>query len=285
MEKRQLYIEFQSDQSAFSMTEIKEITSLKNPQVKNVVGLRERRFRDETGLTIVEGVREISLAQQAKLTFSQVFIEESFLKVSENKDFVAAMSAQAEEIFCLPEYVFEKMTFGHRHEGVLGVCTQPKKKLSDIKLSADPLLIVAESVEKPGNLGAILRTADAVKADGLIVCDPATDIYNPNVIRSSLGTIFSVCTVQASNEEVLKFFKANKILAYATLPASGEPYFHVDMKPALAVIMGSEEQGLSEFWQKHCDKALYIPMKGKVDSLNVSVSAAVVLYEIIRQRE
>jgi len=267
------------------MTEIKEITSLRNPQVKSVIDLRERRFRDETGLMIVEGIREISLAQNAGVIFSQLFLEQSFFEAPDHKKFIESMSLQAKEIFLLPEYVFEKMTFGHRHEGVLGVCVQPQKKLSDMMLSANPLLIVTESVEKPGNLGAILRTADAVGADGLIVCDPATDIYNPNVIRSSLGSIFSVCVVQASNEEALKFFKAKKVMVYATLPDSKEPYFHVDMKLPLAVVLGSEEKGLSEFWQKNCDKALSIPMKGKVDSLNVSVSAAVVLYEIIRQRQ
>jgi len=267
------------------MSDIKEITSLRNPQVKAVIDLRERRFRDETGLMIVEGVREISLAQSAGVVFSQLFFEQSFFEAQDKKDFVTSMSAQAKEIFLLPEYVFEKMTFGHRHEGVLGVCVQPKKKLSDMKLSAHPLLIVVESVEKPGNLGAILRTADAVGADGLIVCDPVTDMYNPNVIRSSLGSIFSVCVVQAGNEEALKFFKANKITICATLPQASQPYFQLDMNVSLAVVMGSEEKGLSAFWQKNCDKAVYIPMKGKVDSLNVSVSAAVVLYEIIRQRK
>ena len=185
----------------------------------------------------------------------------------------------------MPEYVFEKMTFGHRHEGVLGVCLQPKKSLKDIQFSKKPFLVAVESVEKPGNLGAILRTADAVGVDGLIVCDPVTDIYNPNVIRSSLGAIFSVCVVPATKEEALKFFKLNKVTICATLPQADKCYSSVDLNVPLALVMGSEEKGLSEFWQKNSDMAVYIPMKGKVDSLNVSVSAAVVLYETIRQRE
>ncbi len=267
------------------MTGIKEITSLRNPQVKAVVDLRERRFRDETGLMIVEGLREIALAQSAGVVFSQVYFEQGFFDAKENKKFIEDISPQCKEIFLLPEYVFEKMTFGHRHEGVLGVCVQPKKKLKDIKLSPNPLLIVVEAVEKPGNLGAILRTADAVGADGLIICDPVTDVYNPNVIRSSLGSIFSVGVVQAGNDEAWKFLHSNKITLYATLPQAKESYAHVDMRGPMAIVMGSEEKGLSEFWQNHCDKAVYIPMKGKVDSLNVSVSAAVILYEIIRQRE
>jgi len=267
------------------MPSIKEITSLRNPQVKAVVDLRDRRSRDETGLMIVEGLREISLAQQSGVVFSEFYVEQAFFEAKENNAFIESISSQCKEIFLLPEYVFEKMTFGHRHEGVLGICAQPKKKLSDLTLSKNPLLVVVESVEKPGNLGAILRTMDAIGADGLIVCDPVTDLYNPNVIRSSLGAIFSVGVVQAQKEEVLKFLKTNKIKICATLPQAGQPYYHVDMKSAIAILMGSEENGLSEFWQKNSDSAVYIPMKGKVDSLNVSVSAAIILYEIIRQRE
>lgn len=267
------------------MINTKEITSLQNPRVKAVVDLRERRSRDETGSMIVEGLREISLAQKAGIVFSELYFEEVFFKDAVNKVFIETTSAQCKEIFLLPEYVFEKLTFGHRHEGVLAVCVQPKKALKDIQLSQNPLLVIVESVEKPGNLGAILRTADAVGADGLIVCDPVTDIYNPNVVRSSIGTVFSVPVVSAKAEETLKFLKANKIVTCATLPQAGQCYAKVDMTGPLAVVMGSEEQGLSEFWQKNCDTAVYIPMKGKSDSLNVSVSAAIVLYEAIRQRE
>ncbi|MCX5681565.1 MAG: RNA methyltransferase [Candidatus Omnitrophica bacterium] len=267
------------------MTNVKEITSLQNPRVKAVVDLRERRSRDEAGLMIVEGLREISLAQKAGVVFHELYLEQLFFDEKANKNFIESISAQCKEILLLPEYVFEKMTFGHRHEGVLGVCLQPKKGLKDIQLSKKPLVVVVESVEKPGNLGAILRTADAVGADGLIVCDPVTDIYNPNVIRSSLGAIFSVCVVQAAKEEALKFFKSNKMTVCATLPQADQCYSSIDMNVPLALVMGSEEKGLSEFWQKNCDVSVFIPMKGKVDSLNVSVSAAVVLYEAIRQRE
>jgi TrmH family RNA methyltransferase len=266
------------------MYNIKEITSLRNPQVKAVVELRERRSRDETGLMIVEGLREIALAQQAGIVFSELYFEQLFFEDKVNQKFIESVIPQGKEIFLLPEYVFEKMTFGHRHEGVLGVCVQPKKTLKAMALSKKPFVVVVESVEKPGNLGAILRTADAVGVDGLIVCDPVTDIYNPNVIRSSLGAIFSVCVVQSSKEETLAFFKANKMTVCATVPQAGQCYSSVDISMPLAVVMGSEEKGLSEFWQKNCDVSVYIPMKGKVDSLNVSVSAAVILYEIIRQR-
>ena len=266
------------------MLKIQEITSLRNPHVKAVVDLRERRVRDEKSLMIVEGVREISLARQAGVVFSELYFEQSFFDAQDHQEFIKAVSPQSKDIFLLPEYVFEKMTFGHRHEGVLGVCVQPKKSLREIKLSSRPLVVVVESVEKPGNLGAILRTADAVGADGLVVCDPATDMYNPNVIRSSLGAVFSVDVAAASKEDALKYFKENNMTVCATLPQAGQCYAHADLRGPLALVMGSEEKGLSEFWQKKCDVAVYIPMKGKVDSLNVSVSAAVILYEIIRQR-
>jgi TrmH family RNA methyltransferase len=267
------------------MPNIKEITSLKNPQVKAVVDLRERRVRDETGLMIVEGLRELSLAQQAGVVFAELYFEQKFFEDPAQKRFIAEISVQSKDVFVLPEYVFEKITFGHRHEGVLAVCPQPCKKLASLSLKEKPLLVVVESVEKPGNLGAILRTADAVGIDGIIVCDPVTDIYNPNVIRSSLGAIFSVAVVQASKEETFDFLKQNKITVCATLPQAEKAYFKADLTMPLALVMGSEENGLSDFWQKHSDLCVSIPMKGKVDSLNVSVSTAIILYEIIRQRQ
>lgn len=266
------------------MVEIKEITSLKNAHVKAVVDLREKKSRDETGLTIVEGLREATLAQRADVVFKEIYFSEKFLNDPGQKEFIQKLIGPCPDIFLATDEVMEKISFGNRQEGIVAVCAQPQLKLDAVKLSANPLLVIVEAVEKPGNLGAILRTADAVGVDGLIVCDPVTDIYNPNVIRASLGTIFTVPVIVAESETVLKFLKEKKIPSCATLPQAGTPYAKADLSGPLAVVMGSEEAGLSEFWQEKSDTSVYIPMKGKSDSLNVSVSAAVVLYEALRQR-
>lgn len=266
------------------MAEIKEITSTKNAHVKEVVDLREKKSRDETGLTIVEGLKETTLAHRAGIVFKEIYFSEKFLNDPGQKEFIQTLIAPCKDVFLASDDVLEKISFGNRQEGIIGVCVQPQKKLNDIKLSANPLVVVVEAVEKPGNLGAILRTSDAVGVDALIICDPVTDIYNPNVIRASLGSIFTVPVIVAESAEALKFLKAAKIKTCATLPQAGTPYTKVDLSGPLAIVMGSEEAGLSEFWQEKSDMSVYIPMKGKNDSLNVSVSAAVVLYETLRQR-
>lgn len=267
------------------MPSIKEITSVKNLQVKAVMELREKKARDETKRMIVEGVREVSLAHQAGIVFQQVYFSQAFIGQEQNKNFAESITRQAAEVFLLKDFVFEKIAFGHRNEGVLGVCGQPRRTLADLKLSQKPLIAILESVEKPGNLGAVLRTADAVGVDAVFICDAATDTYNPNVIRSSLGAIFTVPVIEVNPLEAWEFLRSKGITVCATLPGAGTCYTDVDLSVPLAVVMGSEDQGLEKFWVDHCDAPIYIPMKGKVDSLNVSVSAAIVLYEVIRQRK
>lgn len=267
------------------MPSIKEITSAKNLQVKAIMELREKKARDDSGLMIVEGVREMRLARQAGIFFQQVYLAQSFVDQADQREFVEFATREAKEVFLLKDFIFEKISFGHRHEGALAVCAQPRKQLADIRCSAKPLFMILEHVEKPGNLGAILRTADAAGVDAVLVCDPATDIYNPNVIRSSLGAIFTVAVVEIEALEAFKFLKSKSVVICATVPQAEKIYTEADLNVPLAVVMGSEDQGLEKFWIEHCDTPIAIPMKGKVDSLNVSVSAAIVLYEIIRQRK
>ena len=180
--------------------------------------------------------------------------------------------------------VFEKISYRENPDGWLGVFPTPKISIDDLKLSSSPLIIVAESVEKPGNIGAILRTADAAHADALIVSDPRTDIYNPNVVRASRGTLFTVPTVEANNQAALSFLRRNGIKILAATPQAASVYTDQNLREPLAVAVGTEDQGLTDFWMKEADIQVKIPMLGKVNSLNVSIATALIVYEAVRQR-
>lgn len=257
------------------------ISSPNNPKIKNVVKLRERSSRDKTKMTIVEGIRELSRAQESGIYFEEFYY---CRELTTNKKLIEECWAQSSISFELTKKVFAKIAFGDRQEGVLAVVRQPRYDFKDLNLGKNPLLFVVERVEKPGNLGAILRTADSAAVNGLIVCDAATDIYNPNVIRSSLGTIFSLKTIQATNKNALEFLKENKIQVCVTAPDGDINYSEVDFRQPSAIVLGSEDKGVSNFWLSGADVKAKIPMKGKADSLNVSTTAAVVIFEAIRQR-
>ena len=254
-----------------------EITSLQNPRVKHLVKLREdKKQRRQDGLMLVEGFDEIMLAisagykPQTLLTAPEV--------ATRQIDFAAA------ENITVNRAVFEKISYRDNPDGWLGVFPTPKISIDDLKLSSSPLIIVAESVEKPGNIGAILRTADAAHADALIVSDPRTDIYNPNVVRASRGTLFTVPTVEASNQDTLVFLRRNGIKILAATPQAVSVYTEQNMCEPLAVAVGTEDQGLTDFWMKEADIQVKIPMLGKVNSLNVSIATALIVYEAVRQR-
>jgi RNA methyltransferase, TrmH family len=180
--------------------------------------------------------------------------------------------------------VFEKLAYRESTGGVIAVAEQREHSLSAIKLSTNPLLLILESVEKPGNLGAILRTADAAGVDALVICDPQTDFYNPNVIRSSVGCVFTRQVASASSEETILFLKKHGIKVYSTHLQASVPYHTIDYTVPCAIVMGTEATGLSPFWVDHADQTIIIPMQGKIDSMNVSTAAAVVVFEAQRQR-
>jgi len=258
---------------------MEKITSFQNIWVKKVQALRESRERRESGLTIIDGVREIKRAFEAGIIFDKVFyvkgLQESLLK---------QLSTRKIECIEVGDKVMEKLAYGERHEGIIALAKPPILTLKDLKLTNHPLVVVLESLEKPGNLGAILRTCDGVGVEAVLVCDPKTDIYNPNVIRSSTGVIFSTPVVCASPSEITSFLKTKKIKICASAPLAQKLYTQADFKGAWAIVMGSEDQGLSDAWLKQADLSIKIPMKGKADSLNVSISAAIILYEAFRQR-
>ena len=259
------------------------ITSLTNARVKNVVTLRNRKHRAESGLTIVEGEREIACAKEAGVLFKELYISRELLDTKKADD-IAATNSRNVPVYETTKAVFSKMAYGDRAEGVLAVCEPRSILLKDLPKKTDPLFVIVESVEKPGNLGAILRTCDGAGVDGVIICGGKTDIFNPNVIRASLGTIFSQKIVICSNEEALKFLRLHKVTICATLPQAEKIYTNEKLINALAVVVGNEQGGLTEFWAKHADLKVKITMNGCADSLNVSASTAVLLYEIIRQR-
>jgi RNA methyltransferase, TrmH family len=254
-----------------------DIISLQNPRVKHVVKLREdKRQRQSEGLILVEGWDEISLALASGLNPQTVFTAPELVS--------RQISGISSEVQSVNRLVFEKMSYRDNPDGWLALFPTPQISLSDLKLSDTPLVIVAESVEKPGNLGAILWTADAANVDALLACDPRVDLYNPNVIRASRGTIFSVACIETSNQDALKYLCENKIKILAASPQADVLYTNVDLKQSLAIAVGTEDNGLTDFWLKQADMNVKIPMRGKVNSLNVSIATALIVYEAMRQR-
>ena len=201
-------------------------------------------------------------------------------------DFLRTFHPNAKECtFCsIPRHLYEKVAYRGSTEGVIAELKCKQHGLDSLNIKENPLVVVLEAVEKPGNLGAILRSADAAGADAVIVCDPLTDLYNPNLIRSSIGGIFTVPTAAASSEETIKWLKANNIKIYTAQLQDSEWYYDTDMTKGTAIVMGTEATGLTDVWRKAADAHIKIPMLGRLDSLNVSVSAAILLFEAVRQR-
>ena len=256
-----------------------DITSLQNPRIKHIVRLRdEKRQRKADGLMLVEGWDEIQLALSAGHQPHTILSAPELVSRPINIDNVDT------ERITVSRQVFEKMSYRDNPDGWLAVFPIPQVSLEELKLGDLPLVIVAESVEKPGNLGAILRTADAAHADALLVCDPRVDVWNPNVVRASRGAIFSVPTVECDNSSALRWLKSHEICILAATPSAKQVYSDIDLRQPLAIAVGTEDQGLTEFWMSSADVKVKIPMMGRVNSLNVSVSTALIVYEAVRQR-
>ena len=257
---------------------MEKITSLQNTRVKGVVALIEKaRERRSSGLFTVEGAREAGLAQQAGYSLKTLFVCPEIFGA-------ANTPPKAEQIFEVSRSVFEKLAYRSGSDGLLAVVEQRDLSLERLQLSENPFVIVLEAVEKPGNLGAILRTADAAKADAVIVCDLACDVYNPNAVRSSIGCIFTVQVACGTSAEALEFLRKRKIKTLAAELQASAWYHETDMRQPCAIVMGAEADGLTDFWLRNADARIKIPMRGAIDSLNVSVSTAVLTFEAMRQR-
>ncbi len=288
------------------------ISSLQNPRIKQLVRLRDRRPRDEAGLFLVEGYREVKRALDAGVKLRELYTGPDWFLGGNEPALVAAAEAGGAQVLALSKEAFAKVSYRDRPDGLLAVAPQWKRALADLdgivaglaeagsgssavaKALADratpatkkaaPFLLVVEAIEKPGNLGTLLRGADAAGVDGVIVCDPVTDIFNPNVVRSSTGVLFALPVVVAESAAVRSWLRARGIRAVATTPAAPALYTDADLRGPLAIIMGSEQYGLSEFWLKESDLLVRIPMAGEADSLNVGMAAILTLFEAVRQR-
>ena len=264
---------------------MKHIASTQNKAVKNIVALQSKaKARKETKSFIAEGLRELQLAFTAGYEAMHIYWCPEILEEGAFKKWIGKFSVES-EVTAVSTDVYRKMVMRDTTEGVVGVLKQKDAKLEDWQpKSNSPFVLVLESIEKPGNLGAILRTADAAGVDAVIISDPHTDIYNPNVIRSSVGGFFSVLTFVCGNNQTKDFLKNFNINTYAASLQKSINYSEADFTKATALVMGSEAKGLSPFWLKETT-AVKIPMLGHVDSLNVSVATAVLAYEVVRQRK
>lgn len=265
-----------------------ELSSLQNPKVKHLIGLRERSERDRTNLFLIEGYRELLRGIDAGWELETLFIcEELFLGSNEGALIIKAISNGAEVIKCTKK-VFEKLSYRDRPDGLIAISLQRHLTLNCLKEKTkgqNPFYVIAEAIEKPGNLGTILRSSDAVGVDGLIICDRCTDMYNPNVVRASVGTLFTVPTVEAKGLETLKWLKEQNISIVSATPHAKQVFTEVDLTQGVAIALGTEQLGLSELWMREATIQVRIPMKGIADSLNVAMATTLLLYETLRQRE
>jgi len=266
-----------------------DLTSLHNAQVKQVIQLRDRRERDKTSLFLIEGYREILRATDANWKFEHLFFCSSLFLGSNEPTLIERIFSCGTAVSSTSEAVFQKMSYRDRPDGLLAIASQITRTLKDLeggqKDSKLPLYVVAEAIEKPGNLGTILRSCDAFGVSGLIVCDRCTDVYNPNVVRASVGTLFTVPTVEARGEDALLWLKEQGIIVLAATPHATRELTEVDLVRPLAIAVGTEQLGLSERWMEHADVQVTIPMHGVADSLNVAMATTLLLYEVYRQRE
>jgi TrmH family RNA methyltransferase len=260
------------------------LASPSNPRIKAAARLRDRRAREASGLTLVDGARELRRALEAGVEVVEAFLCEPLLAGEDARAALDALGSRSVLVTTTTEAAFGKLAFGDRAEGLIAVVRAPTLALDDLHLPDEPLLLVIEGVEKPGNLGAILRSADGAGVDAVIAASPRTDLANPNVIRASAGTIFAVPTAADTTSNVLAWVRSRDIRVLAARVGDGRAYSDADLSGPLALAFGSEAEGLTDAWRAPDIEAIHLPMLGVADSLNVSVSAAILVYEARRQR-
>jgi RNA methyltransferase, TrmH family len=261
-----------------------QISSLQNPLVKRIVRLQQKgAARNEQNLFVVEGLREVTLALQSGVRPVNLLVCKDLFRPDKNYD--PEIHKYDQQLLEVTHEVYEKIAYRGKSEGIIMVAQKYATQLDLITLSSNPLIIILEAVEKPGNLGAILRTADAAAADAVIICDPLCDVFNPNVVRSSLGCLFTNQVAVASNGEVLDWLMLHKIEIGVASLQTDQLYHQADLTKPLALAFGTEAHGLSAIWYQNANMRLKIPMLGKIDSMNVSASVAVLVYEAQRQRD
>ena len=261
---------------------IVKITSLQNPKIKLLLQLQQKSSeRRKAELFVVEGRRELMHCMEAGYEVDTVFWCPS---VEVGTEPIPSLP-EGVRLFEVSKDIYERVAYRGSTEGIIAEVRTRQQSLADLQLGASPLVVVVERVEKPGNLGAILRSADAAGVDAVIVCDPLTDLYNPNLIRSSIGGIFSVPCVACTSEECIAFLKQRGIQILTAQLQDSHLYYDTDMRRPTAIVMGTEATGLTDQWREAADAHIRIPMLGRIDSLNVSVSAAILMFEAVRQRQ
>ncbi len=263
---------------------IKNISSAQNPLIKQMVVLQEKsRERKKTGTFVIEGLREIRLAIEGGYEIEQLLFCRDLLSEEELDSLVEQVKNT--EVISLSKEVYEKAAHRKTTEGVLAIARTKDLAIANLALGDNPLILVAEASEKPGNTGALLRSADAAALDAVLIANPKTDLYNPNIIRSSVGCIFTNNLATGNSEEIISFLKERNIqILAAALREDSTAYDRVDFTKPTAIVVGTEDTGLSKIWLENADRHIVIPMEGKIDSLNVSVSAAILIFEAKRQR-
>nr|WP_317632379.1 RNA methyltransferase [uncultured Flavobacterium sp.] len=263
---------------------MKQISSLQNSLIKNLVQLQEKsKARKSSGLFLIEGKREVSLALIGAFKIETILFCLDF--ISEQEVINMVNNLDSIDIIEVSKEVYQKLAYRDTTEGLLAVAKSKPNKLEDLKLKENPLILIAEAPEKPGNIGALLRTADAANIDAVIIANPKSDLYNPNIIRSSVGCVFTNQIAVGSSEEIINFLKEKNIAIYSAILQEAKPYYTQNFKQATALVVGTEATGLSEIWRKKSTQNIIIPMEGEIDSMNVSVAAAILLFEAKRQRD
>jgi len=262
-----------------------ELTSLKNPKVKYVYKLRNRRFREKEQKTLLEGYRELTRSSEYGMKVLEVYYCPSMFLGENEFPLLESLREQGIKTYEVTEPILEKIAYRERPEGLIAIAQIQSHTLEDIPVVENGLYLIAESIEKPGNLGSILRSADASGVNGIILCDKCTDIYNPNVIRASTGALFSVPLAECTAQEAYDWVRENNIKVLAATPHTDNIHTDADMTQSVAIAVGTEQSGLTDFWMNEADIKVKIPMLGKIDSLNVATATTIMLYEAARQRD
>jgi len=258
-----------------------QLSSAQNPKVKRLLALqKDSSLRRDTGLFVVEGRRELEQCLGAGFSIDSLFVCPELAG-----DYGFAAAGRGVKVFELGRELYGKVAYRGTTEGLIAEVWARRLSLDELSLPENPLIIVLESVEKPGNLGAVLRSADAAGADALLVCDPLTDLFNPNLIRASIGACFTVPTVACSSQEAISWLRGRGIQILTAQLQDSSLYYDCDMRRGTALVMGTESTGLSDAWRRAATAHIRIPMLGRLDSLNVSVSASILLFEAVRQRQ
>jgi len=264
---------------------IKEISSTQNSFIKELIQLKEKsRVRKKKSLFLIEGLRELSIALKGNYSVTKILFLPKIIDLSEIEKMFDKNNLP--EFIAITDDVYKKIAYRETTEGVIALAKTKNHSITDLKLNTkNPLILIGESIEKPGNIGAILRTADAANIDAVIIANPKTDLYNPNVVRSSVGCLFTNKVVTGSNEEIISWLKENNVNIYSAALSASKPYTEIDYTHPSAIVVGTEATGLTNEWLDASTQNIIIPMEGEIDSMNVSVSAAIILFEAKRQRK